>query len=168
MARRKKDADSEVDLTKEIDDLANDTSTDEVDEYVGHRICARRRLLQMSQKEMAEKLGITFQQVQKYEKGINRIGAGRLHSIANILGVDIDYFYEEINEDEAEEDTFYDNEFDNGFLREDGGDLRVDPMYGAEAIMLLKAFYSLPPKTRTYLLMMLTSFKDKENTKSGL
>ena len=70
-----------------------------VDAFVGKRICARRRLLQMSQKQMAERLGVTFQQVQKYEKGINRIGAGRLYAIAKILGVDISYFFDEVEYD---------------------------------------------------------------------
>ena len=75
---------------------AFDSGIGPVDALVGSRICARRRLLQMSQKQLAEKLGVTFQQVQKYEKGMNRIGAGRLFSIARILGVDVSYFYDEV------------------------------------------------------------------------
>ena len=67
-----------------------------IDVHVGARIGARRKLLQLSQKELAERLGITFQQVQKYEKGVNRIGAGRLYSIATILGVGVDYFYDDV------------------------------------------------------------------------
>jgi transcriptional regulator with XRE-family HTH domain len=51
-------------------------------------------LIGMSQERLGELLGLTFQQVQKYEKGVNRIGAGRLFDIARILGVSIDYFYE--------------------------------------------------------------------------
>jgi transcriptional regulator with XRE-family HTH domain len=51
-------------------------------------------LISMSQERLGELLGLTFQQVQKYEKGINRIGAGRLFDIARILGVPVDYFYE--------------------------------------------------------------------------
>ena len=79
------------------DETANDSSIGPIDEHVGARICARRKLLQLSQKQMAEKLGITFQQIQKYEKGVNRIGAGRLYTIASILGVDIDYFFDGIS-----------------------------------------------------------------------
>ncbi len=52
----------------------------------------------MSQEKLGELLGLTFQQVQKYEKGVNRIGAGRLFEIARILGVKVDYFYEGANE----------------------------------------------------------------------
>src|SRR6516162_9008286 len=51
-------------------------------------------LIGMSQERLGELLGLTFQQVQKYEKGVNRIGAGRLFEVARILGVPIDYFYE--------------------------------------------------------------------------
>ncbi len=54
----------------------------------------RRMLIGLSQEKMCEMLGLTFQQVQKYEKGVNRIGAGRLYQIADILSVPISYFYE--------------------------------------------------------------------------
>ena len=54
-------------------------------------------LIGMSQERLGELLGLTFQQVQKYEKGVNRIGAGRLFEVARILGVPIDYFYEGAN-----------------------------------------------------------------------
>jgi len=53
-------------------------------------------LIGMSQEKLGELLGLTFQQVQKYEKGVNRIGAGRLYQVANILGVPIGYFYEDV------------------------------------------------------------------------
>ena len=65
-----------------------------VDVQVGSRVRLRRMLIGMSQERLGELLGLTFQQVQKYEKGLNRIGAGRLFDIARILGVSIDYFYE--------------------------------------------------------------------------
>jgi transcriptional regulator with XRE-family HTH domain len=55
-------------------------------------------LINMSQEKLGEHLGLTFQQVQKYEKGVNRIGAGRLFEIARILGVKVDYFYEGAND----------------------------------------------------------------------
>ena len=138
-------------------ETANDSSIGPIDEHVGARICARRKLLQLSQKQMAEKLGITFQQIQKYEKGVNRIGAGRLYTIASILGVDIDYFFDGISPEILSIGSA------TGFLREDDGDYKSDPMQGAEAVMLLKAFYSLPAKARTALLMMLTSLKNRED-----
>jgi transcriptional regulator with XRE-family HTH domain len=65
-----------------------------IDKLVGSRVRMRRMMIGMSQEKLAEALGLTFQQVQKYEKGMNRIGASRLLQIANILGVPITYFYE--------------------------------------------------------------------------
>jgi len=62
----------------------------------------RRMLVGMSQERLGEHLGLTFQQVQKYEKGVNRIGAGRLFQVAQILGVPISYFYEGVIEQSAE------------------------------------------------------------------
>ena len=65
-----------------------------IDAQVGNRVRIRRMLIGMSQERLGDLLGLTFQQVQKYEKGINRIGAGRLFEIARILGVPIDFFYD--------------------------------------------------------------------------
>jgi transcriptional regulator with XRE-family HTH domain len=66
-----------------------------IDIHVGSRVRFRRMLLGMSQEKLGEKLGLTFQQVQKYEKGINRIGASRLFDLAQVLGVSVQFFYEE-------------------------------------------------------------------------
>ena len=66
-----------------------------IDVHVGSRVRFRRMLLGMSQEKLGEKLGLTFQQVQKYEKGINRIGASRLFDLAKVLGVAVQFFYEE-------------------------------------------------------------------------
>ena len=69
---------------------------DEVDGHVAGRIRIRRKQLGITQEGMAEGLGVTFQQVQKYERGHNRIGAGRLYRIAELLGVPVGYFFEEV------------------------------------------------------------------------
>lgn len=66
----------------------------DIDRIVSERIHARRNQLDMSQPELAERVGVTFQQVQKYENGKNRVSAGRLYEIAKALGVTIQYFYE--------------------------------------------------------------------------
>ena len=66
-----------------------------VDVHVGARVRSRRMQLGMSQTDLANKLGLTFQQVQKYEKGVNRIGASRLYRIASILDVPPQYFFED-------------------------------------------------------------------------
>jgi len=65
-----------------------------IDRHVGSRVRMRRVLIGMSQEKLGEALGLTFQQVKKYEKGTNRIGASRLHQIGGALGVPIDYFYD--------------------------------------------------------------------------
>lgn len=67
-----------------------------IDVHVGSRVRLRRMLLGMSQEKLGEHLGLTFQQIQKYEKGINRIGASRLYDLAKVLGVPVQFFYEEL------------------------------------------------------------------------
>jgi len=66
-----------------------------IDTYVGMRMRRRRQLLGMSQERLAEQIGVTFQQVQKYEKGINRIGASRLQKIAEVLRTSPAFFFEQ-------------------------------------------------------------------------
>lgn len=66
---------------------------DIVDKHVGIRIRERRRELQISQQDMSEILGVSYQQLQKYENGNNRVSAGRLYLIAHVLKVDVGYFY---------------------------------------------------------------------------
>lgn len=70
----------------------------DVDSYVGIRMRIRRVVKGISQEQLAEMLDISFQQLQKYEKGINRISAGRLYEIAQILEVPVGYFYEGFDE----------------------------------------------------------------------
>jgi transcriptional regulator with XRE-family HTH domain len=65
-----------------------------IDKYVGSRVRMRRMMIGMSQEKLGEKLGITFQQIQKYEKGTNRIGASRLQQIASVLSVPVSFFFE--------------------------------------------------------------------------
>lgn len=66
-----------------------------IDVHVGGRVRLRRMLLGMSQEKLGEQLGLTFQQIQKYEKGVNRIGASRLFDMARVLGVPVQFFYDE-------------------------------------------------------------------------
>src|SRR6476620_6372252 len=75
-------------------------STGSIDKLVGARVRARRLQIGMSQEKLAELLGLTFQQVQKYEKGANRISIGRLIAIAKALQVSISYFLEDAGEAE--------------------------------------------------------------------
>jgi transcriptional regulator with XRE-family HTH domain len=70
-----------------------------IDDHVGARIHERRIMLGLTQQQFGELLGVTFQQVYKYERGVNRVSAGRLFEIARLLGVPVGYFYEGIRED---------------------------------------------------------------------
>lgn len=69
-------------------------TADNIDAHIGSRVRLRRLTAGISQEQLGGALGVTFQQVQKYEKGANRIGAGRLYRISRILGVPVSYFYE--------------------------------------------------------------------------
>ena len=69
-----------------------------VDIHIGSKVRERRMLIGMSQEKLGEELGLTFQQVQKYEKGANRIGGSRLHHISKVLGVRVDWFFPDRDE----------------------------------------------------------------------
>ena len=76
-------------------DKENKKKPNPTDVHVGSRIRLRRNMLGMSQEKLGENLGITFQQIQKYEKGTNRVGASRLQAISNILGVPVSFLFED-------------------------------------------------------------------------
>lgn len=87
------------------EDLSRTTNRGtDVDRYVGTRIRERRVMLGLSQQQMAQLIGVTYQQAHKYERGINRISAGRLYEIARVLRVPVSFFYDGLdglsNEDE--------------------------------------------------------------------
>ena len=65
-----------------------------IDRVVGQRIRWRRKELKLTQEKLGEQLGLTFQQVQKYEKGVNRISAGRLFELSTVMGVPVTYFFD--------------------------------------------------------------------------
>lgn len=75
--------------------IENKKKPNPIDIHVGSRIRLRRNMLGMSQEKLGESLGITFQQIQKYEKGTNRVGASRLQAIASILNVPVAFFFED-------------------------------------------------------------------------
>lgn len=74
--------------------MSDNKSPSDIDRIIGQRLRLRRRELKLTQDKLAQLLNLTFQQVQKYEKGVNRIAAGRLYDIAKGLGVPITYFYD--------------------------------------------------------------------------
>lgn len=109
-------------IIKETDMADNQRKPNPIDIHVGSRLRLRRTMLGLSQEKLGTQLGITFQQVQKYEKGSNRIGASRLHEIAIILKTPIGYFYEDapnINSDQETTQT-------SGFSEVPSSDYVVD------------------------------------------
>jgi len=75
-------------------------STATIDRHVGARIRERRIMLGLTQQQLAELIGVTYQQAHKYERGVNRVSAGRLFQIAKVLSVPMSYFYEGVGEEE--------------------------------------------------------------------
>ncbi len=106
-----------------------------VDIHVGSRVRMRRMLVGMSQEALGEQLGLTFQQVQKYEKGSNRIGASRLYQIAQTLKVPVDYFYEGLAQNGERSAS--------GFSDAPVADFNLDFLSTAEGVALVAAFSSI-------------------------
>jgi transcriptional regulator with XRE-family HTH domain len=111
-----------------------------IDIHVGSRVRLRRVLVGMSQEKLGEQLGITFQQVQKYEKGTNRIGSSRLFRISQVLGVPVAFFFEDIPGQGPGE---------KGFGETQSERYVVDFISSAEGLQLNKAFLRISdPRVR--------------------
>lgn len=106
----------------------------DIDRFVGRRIFERRRELGLSQEALAERLRVTFQQVQKYERGSNRIAAGRLFDLAQALETSIPYFYKGLAEFSAAKSDFA--------MAEDAADFQA---FDQEAVDALVGFMKIPP-----------------------
>lgn len=125
-----------------------------IDVHVGKRIRVRRTILGMSQETLADALGITFQQVQKYEKGINRVSASRLYEISQVLGAPISFFYDEYGAEE--------NVHSYGFA-EDGAGFEAEDLKTRESMSLLKAYYKISDaKVRKKALELIKSLADSK------
>ncbi|WP_417453320.1 helix-turn-helix domain-containing protein [Kiloniella sp.] len=115
-----------------------------VDVHVGQRLRLRRTLLGLSQEKLGEALGLTFQQIQKYERGTNRIGASRLYDLARVLDIDIGYFFDEMTDEVSHRSP--------GQIRgmeAEGEELpfQKDPMARRETLELVRAYYKIEEKT---------------------
>jgi transcriptional regulator with XRE-family HTH domain len=110
-----------------------------IDVHVGHRLRLRRTLLGLSQQKVGEALGLTFQQVQKYERGANRIGASRLWDLSGVLDCPISFFFDEMNEDSGA-DTQGRATASTG---ERGENRDEDPMNRRETLELVRAYYRI-------------------------
>ena len=105
-----------------------------VDEHVGERIRVRRMLLGMTQEKLGEALGLSFQQVQKYEKGANRVSASRLFQLSRILNVPAPYFFENVPADAASHARR---------LSDDGKAVPADMPTSHETLSLIRAYYGI-------------------------
>jgi transcriptional regulator with XRE-family HTH domain len=110
-----------------------------VDVHVGSRVRLRRTLLGLSQEKLGDALGLTFQQVQKYERGANRIGASRLFDLSRVLDVPVSFFFDDMAEDATERKPAVDIDIDE--MSQGGFD--VDPMARRETLELVRAYYRI-------------------------
>ena len=126
-----------------------------VDIHVGSRVRLRRMLIGMSQEKLGEKLGLTFQQVQKYEKGANRIGASRLFEISQILNVPVSHFFEDLpNMDENGK---------GGFSDTSSADFISQTLTSPEGLQIMRGFYSIrDTKVRRRLVDLVAALSDTD------
>ncbi|CUJ86981.1 helix-turn-helix transcriptional regulator [Shimia thalassica] len=119
--------------------------THPVDVHVGKRIRQRRWLTGMTQQQLAQQVGIKFQQIQKYETGANRVSASRLWDIADALDVPVSFFFEGIEDAEATEST---------------SNVPADLMGDKEALDLVRSYYSIPENQRRRLFELARVLSD--------
>jgi len=136
-----------------------------VDVHVGARLRQRRTLLGMSQEKLGEAVGLTFQQIQKYERGANRIGASRLYQLSNVLDVSVSYFFDEMP----------------GEVQKTRGDYAMasraeeieivqagDPMARRETLELVRAYYRIDdPKVRKRVFELTKSIANAAGLEDG-
>ncbi len=132
-----------------------------VDAHVGSRVRLRRMLIGMSQEKLGELLGLTFQQVQKYEKGANRIGASRLFDISSILGVPVSYFFDDLP---STDPAFRKREGGAAAATDvDAGPYMMEFVSSAEGFQLVRAFTKITdPRVRKRMLELVKSLTGEE------
>lgn len=138
--------------------------SDPVDVHVGSRVRLRRTLLGLSQERLGEQLGLTFQQVQKYEKGSNRISASRLFRIGRILGVPVQFFFEDMPADGSAPAG---DGAANGCDRPGAADV----LNGTEGLQLNKAFSEIrDPAVRRKIveLLKILARQNAENAEAAI
>lgn len=111
---------------------------DPIDRYVGTRVRGRRVGMRMSQTSLGNAIGVTFQQVQKYENGTNRIGASNLYRVARALGVEVGFFYQGMPGDLARKTG------GRGLADKAQADFARDPLSSRESIELMHNYFRIP------------------------
>ena len=123
------------------------SSPDPVDIHVGARVRLRRTLLGMSQEKLGKALGLTFQQVQKYERGANRIGSSRLFQLSKILDVPVSFFFDEMTTDTTQKA--------DGMAEGNKQVFEVDKLSRRETLELARAYYKITdPSVRKKIFEM--------------
>ncbi|MGE4351693.1 MAG: helix-turn-helix domain-containing protein [Bdellovibrionales bacterium] len=141
---------------------------DPVDVHVGARLRLRRNLLGMSQEQLGKACGLTFQQIQKYERGTNRMGSSRLFQFAKLLGVSISYFFDDVRTERA-------NAHQNlGFADQDQAEIDGNNQAGGEllhrreTLELIRAYYRIhDSKTRRKVYELIKSMAESDSGDSG-
>jgi transcriptional regulator with XRE-family HTH domain len=132
---------------------------DPIDAHVGSRVRLRRMLVGMSQERLGESMGLTFQQVQKYEKGANRIGASRLHHISKLLDVPVGYFFDEAPAVEERSTT-------PGLSEPESEEFVLEFLNTREGLELNRAFTKISSaKVRKCVVDLVRSLSDPKNLK---
>lgn len=135
--------------------IENKKRPNPIDMHVGSRIRLRRNMLGMSQEKLGESLGITFQQIQKYEKGTNRVGASRLQAIASILSVPVSFFFEDAPGQQAGGQP--------GLAEDSQTTYVVDFINSAEGLQLNRAFVRIAdPKVRRKIVDLVKTLAEEE------
>lgn len=129
-----------------------------VDVYVGKRLRLKRTLQGLSQEAIGNAIGVTFQQIQKYERGINRMGASRLHDFARALGVPVSYFFEGYSEDQSTSQNAF------GLAESPAPSYNpADPLSNRETVELMRAYYRIKnPTQRKRVLDLIKSMSEVE------
>ena len=129
-----------------------------IDAHVGSRVRMRRMLLSMSQEKLGGYLGLTFQQVQKYEKGVNRIGASRLYDMAKALGVPVQFFYEDAPGKDSATGSV------TGFSETPDENYVVEFLASREGLELNKAFVKITdPRLRRTVIDLIRSLSGDDS-----
>ncbi|MCF8479141.1 MAG: helix-turn-helix transcriptional regulator [Rhodospirillum sp.] len=138
-------------------------SPDPVDVHVGRRLRLRRTLLGMSQEQLANAVGVTFQQIQKYERGSNRVSASRLYDISKVLGVPVAFFFEDIGEDVTAVRKAPALPDVDGLSEPAIPAYEQDPLQKNETLELIRAYWRLPTETvRKRALDLLKSLSGRD------
>jgi transcriptional regulator with XRE-family HTH domain len=133
-----------------------------IDVHVGGRVRLRRTLMGMSQERLGEALGLTFQQVQKYERGVNRIGASRLFDLARVLDVPIGFFFDDMPDGMGGTAPGFARRAVGGFADAQDG-FEDDTLHRRETLELVRAYYRITdPAVRKRVFDLIKSLTPAE------